>query len=69
MHLFGTFFIYVLTALFLVGLAGSVVVVLISFVEDFQELLGPDEPIEKSGVPPGSGAMSNSAVYAPPKSQ
>ena len=36
------FFMRVLEVMFFVGLAGSAVVVLISFVEDFKELLGED---------------------------
>jgi hypothetical protein len=36
----------VLEVMFFVGLAGSAVVVLISFVEDGIELLGKDEPPE-----------------------
>ncbi|HEY2469909.1 MAG TPA: hypothetical protein VGI45_18980 [Terracidiphilus sp.] len=44
MHSFGTFLIHVLTALFFIGLAGSAIVIAISFVEDFRELFGPDEP-------------------------
>jgi hypothetical protein len=41
----------VLTALFFVGLAGSAIVVLISFVEDFHELVAPDEPAEAKHAP------------------
>jgi hypothetical protein len=40
----GTLFIRFLVGLFLVGLVGSSVVVLISFVEDFKELFSHDEP-------------------------
>jgi hypothetical protein len=36
------FAMYVLEALFFVGLAGSTIVVLISFVEDAKELFGAD---------------------------
>ncbi len=41
---FATFIIRVLEVMFFVGLAGSAVVVLISFVEDGKELFGKDEP-------------------------
>ena len=34
----------VITALFFIGLAGSAIVIGISFVEDFHELFGPDDP-------------------------
>ena len=37
-----TFAIKLLEAMFFVGLAGSAVVVLISFVEDFRELFGEE---------------------------
>jgi hypothetical protein len=36
----------VLEVMFFLGLAGSTVVVLISFVEDAKELIGKDEPPE-----------------------
>ena len=36
-----------LETMFFVGLAGSTVVVLISFFEDGKELFGKDEPVEK----------------------
>jgi hypothetical protein len=41
--LLAVFAIRLLTALFFIGLAGSTVVVLISFVEDGKELFGKDE--------------------------
>ncbi len=36
------FFMHVLTVMFVAGLAGSAIVVLISFVEDFKELFHAD---------------------------
>jgi len=36
------FFVRLLEAMFFVGLAGSAVVILISFFEDFKELFGDD---------------------------
>jgi hypothetical protein len=36
----------VLEAMFFIGLAGSTIVVLISFVEDGKELFGKDEPVQ-----------------------
>jgi len=48
MQALGTLLMHVLTALFLIGLAGSAIVIAISFVEDFQELFGPDEPSSES---------------------
>ncbi len=50
----GILFIRVITVLFFVGLAGSAVVVLISFVEDFKELFTPDETAEPVHVAPGA---------------
>jgi hypothetical protein len=38
MHAIGQALVWIVTALFFVGLAGSAVVVLISFFEDFREL-------------------------------
>ena len=43
MHQLGVFFVWAVTGMFMLGLAGSAIVVLISFVEDFQELYHPDE--------------------------
>ena len=40
------FAMHVLEVMFFVGLAGSTVVVLISFAEDGKELFGKDEPPE-----------------------
>lgn len=54
MHAIGTVFIDVLVTMFLVGLAGSAVVVVISFVEDFKELFGDDEAVQEPHVPPRS---------------
>jgi hypothetical protein len=48
----GVFFVRVITVLFFVGLAGSAIVVLISFVEDFRELFAPDEPSAPTQAPP-----------------
>jgi len=39
-----SFFIRSMVVLFMTGLVGSAVVVLISFVEDFKELFSHDEP-------------------------
>ncbi len=39
---FGLFAMHVLEVMFFVGLAGSSIVVIISFVEDAQELFGED---------------------------
>jgi hypothetical protein len=41
MHIFG-FFMVALEVMFFVGLAGSSIVVLISFIDDAQELFGKD---------------------------
>lgn len=43
MNHLGTICIDVLVAMFLLGLAGSVIVVTISFVEDFKELFGGND--------------------------
>jgi hypothetical protein len=44
MHALGLFLMNSITTLFFIGLAGSAIVIAISFVEDFRELFGPDEP-------------------------
>jgi hypothetical protein len=49
---FSVLFLRVITVLFFVGLAGSAIVVLISFFEDFRELIAPDESPEPSHGPP-----------------
>ena len=48
----------VITVLFFIGLAGSGIVIAISFVEDFHELFGPDEP---------SPELTKSSQHAPPR--
>ncbi len=40
------FGVYLLEGMFALGLFGSAIVVLITSVEDVQELFGPDEPAE-----------------------
>jgi hypothetical protein len=59
MHFLGTLFIHVITWLFFIGLAGSAIVIAISFVEDFHELFGPDDPHpEPAPTPPLSANPS-----------
>jgi hypothetical protein len=43
MHQLGVIFIWTLTGMFMLGLVGSAIVVLISFVEDFHELYHRDD--------------------------
>jgi len=45
LHTIGTYAVYAVSAAFFIGMAGSVVVVLISFFDDFTELFS-DEEIE-----------------------
>jgi len=45
MAFLGTIGIYFLAAIFLAGMAGSTVVVLISFVEDFREFFDSEETL------------------------
>jgi hypothetical protein len=54
MHQFAIFAMDVLDAMFFVGLAGSTLVVLISFAEDGKELFGKDEPPESRADRPAS---------------
>lgn len=54
MHELGKLFLDVLAGMFLIGLAGSALVVGISFVEDFGELFSSDEgPVEPPRPPHG----------------
>jgi hypothetical protein len=48
----GTFLVHLLTAMFFVGLAGSAIVVIISFVEDFRELFSGNEVAPVAPPPP-----------------
>ena len=51
---FATFGIHFLSAAFLIGLAGSAIVVVISFVEDFSELFSSDDGGHGKAHTPGS---------------
>jgi len=44
--IFAVFAMHILEGMFFVGLVGSSVVVLISFIEDGKELFGEDEPAQ-----------------------
>jgi len=48
----GSFLVHLLTAMFLIGLVGSAVVVIISFVEDFRELFSGNEEAPTAPRPP-----------------
>lgn len=50
-HSFSSIAMYIASGVFVLGLAGSTVVVLISFVEDFFELFSKDEIIEMPHPP------------------
>lgn len=52
MQAIGTILIDVIVVLFFVGMAGSAVVILISFVEDFRELFGDDDAVPEPVAPP-----------------
>jgi hypothetical protein len=54
MHFVGKVFVDLMVTLFFIGLAGSAVVILISFVEDFRELFGSDEVPAEPVRPPQS---------------
>jgi len=65
MHLLGRIFVDLIIAMFFIGLAGSAVVILISFVEDFRELVGSDEPShEPAGPPQAAGLPAGSSRSA-----
>jgi hypothetical protein len=48
----GIFLVYLVTAMFFVGLVGSAIVVIISFVEDFKELFSGNEDAPAAPHPP-----------------
>jgi hypothetical protein len=54
MYAIGKVLIDVIVVLFFVGMAGSAVVIFISFIEDFRELFGDDETpeMEPKHAPP-----------------
>jgi hypothetical protein len=52
MHAIGKALIDIIVVFFFVGMAGSAVVILISFVEDFRELFGDDEAAPEPAAPP-----------------
>ena len=54
MQQFALFAMHTLEVMFFVGLAGSTIVVLISFAEDGKELFGKDEPPESRADRPAS---------------
>jgi hypothetical protein len=68
MHALGVIFIDVLIAFFFIGMAGSAVVVVISFVEDFHELFDKDDSAPEPARPPQSTAQTPaSASFNSPK--
>lgn len=61
MYAIGKILIDVIVTLFFVGMAGSAVVIFISFIEDFRELFGDDETPEmepKHSPPPTDTAAA-----------
>jgi len=69
MHPLGVVFVDVIVALFFVGLVGSSVVIVISFVEDFHELFGQDDSQQEPALPPRSTlTVPANAHFAAPKS-
>jgi len=68
MYAIGKFLIDLIVVLFFVWMAGSAVVIVISFVEDFRELVGSDdaEP-EREGPPPTAQLKPASYNYSSKK--
>ena len=65
MHFVGRMFTDVMVAMFFIGLAGSAIVILISFVEDFRELFGSEESsTEPVGHPQSSAAPTGHVRYS-----
>ena len=67
MHALGTFLIRIITVLFFVGMAGSVIVIVISFFEDIHELFGPDEPSSEPKPVQLTSAGPATQSYAQPQ--
>jgi len=60
MYAIGKVLIDVIVVLFFVGMAGSAIVVIISFFEDFKELFGDDDALpEPAPHPPAKTAEPN----------
>jgi len=69
MHALGVVLVDVIVALFFVGLVGSSIVILISFVEDFRELFASDDSVPEPARPPQSTPrIPTSASFTAPKS-
>jgi hypothetical protein len=64
MHFVGRIFVDVIVTMFFIGLAGSAVVIIISFVEDFRELVGSDEPGHDQESAPHAAATKAHPVRA-----
>jgi hypothetical protein len=67
MYAIGKVFIDVIVVLFFVGMAGSAVVVAISFVDDFRELFGPDDADaeERRHAPPETNVAREFRSFSP----
>jgi hypothetical protein len=66
MYAIGKVLIDVIVVLFFVGMAGSAVVVFISFIEDFRELFGDDETpeMEPKHLPPSTDVAADLHRFA-----
>ncbi len=69
MHAIGKVLIDVIVVLFFVGMAGSAVVVIISFFEDFKELFGDDDAVPEPAphAPPKTAEWSRGIGYSSSK--
>jgi hypothetical protein len=61
MYAIGKLLIDVIVVLFFVGMAGSAVVVVISFVEDFRELFGDDDAVPEPVSPPSTKSAATAS--------
>lgn len=71
MHAIGKVLIDVIVVLFFVGMAGSAIVVVISFFEDFKELFGDDDALPEPAphAPAKTAEASRGIGYASSKTQ
>jgi len=68
MYAIGKFLIDAIVVMFFVGIAGSVVVIIISFIEDFRELFGSDDgPAQHEDATPTANLKPAAYSYSSKK--
>jgi hypothetical protein len=69
MHLLGTICVYLVTTLFFIGLAGSAVVVVITFIQEIREFNAPEDAADelRKSPPPPAAEPAQVASYTAPR--